>query len=91
MPTIKEEKGVSMQPEIVHKGKARKGRGYSLEELKNAKMDIRVAKRMKLPVDRRRKTAYEENITQLTTMMEKEKSKKEKKTKGKKKSTKPKK
>jgi ribosomal protein L13E len=74
-----------MQPEIVHKGKARKARGYSLEELKLAKMDIRVAKKMKVPVDRRRKTAYEENITLLTTMLEKEKSKKKKKTKGKKK------
>jgi ribosomal protein L13E len=86
-----EREGVFMQPEIVHKGRARKARGYSLEELKNANMNIRVAKRMKVPVDRRRKTAYEENITQLTTMMEKEKTKKKKGTKGKKKSTKPKK
>jgi ribosomal protein L13E len=91
MHIIRGEEGVFMQPEVVHQGKARKARGYSLEELKNAKMDIRVAKRMKVPVDRRRKTAYEENITQLTTMLEKERSKKKKGTKGKKKSAKPKK
>ena len=91
MYILKREEGAFMQPEVVHKGKARKARGYSLEELKNANMDIRVAKKMKIPVDRRRKTAYEENITKLTTMMEKQKSKKKKATKGKKKPTKPKK
>ena len=74
-----------MQPEIVHKGKTRKARGYSYEELKNANMDKRVAKKLKVPVDRRRKTAYEENIEQLKTKMKvKKKPIKKKAVKGKK-------
>jgi ribosomal protein L13E len=74
-----------MQPEIVHKGKARKARGFSFEELKNANMDIRVAKKLKIPVDKRRKTAYEENIEQLKTKMEaKKKPPKKKASKAKK-------
>jgi ribosomal protein L13E len=59
-----------MQPEIVHKGNVRKARGYSLQELKDASMDIRLTKKLNVPVDRRRRTAYEENINQLKTKME---------------------
>ena len=74
-----------MQPEIEHKGNVRKARGYSLQELKEARMDIRLTKKLNVPVDRRRKTAYEENITQLKTKMKANKKPiKKKAVKGKK-------
>jgi ribosomal protein L13E len=59
-----------MEPKVYPRGKARKARGYSYEELKSANMDIRDAKKLKVPVDKRRKTAYDENVNQLKTKMQ---------------------
>jgi ribosomal protein L13E len=43
-------------------GKQRDGKGFSLNELKEAGLNRADAKRLKIPVDPRRKTAHPENI-----------------------------
>lgn len=83
-----------MDPKVFSSGKTRPGRGFSYLELKKAKMNINMAKNLGLRVDRRRKTAYENNINLLREKMkgkvkirekgEKKKGKKVKTGKGKK-------
>ena len=46
-------------------GKQRDGKGFSLNELKEAGMNRADAKRLKIPVDLRRKTAHPENSAAL--------------------------
>ncbi|MEE9150697.1 MAG: ribosomal protein L13e [Thermoplasmata archaeon] len=75
-----------MEPKVFSSGKTRQGRGFSLLELKNAKIDIRMAKNLGLRVDRRRRTSYEENVRFLGEKVEKEKKRS---VKGKKKGKKP--
>jgi ribosomal protein L13E len=48
-------------------GKQRSGRGFSLEELKKAK-------RLEIPVDRRRKTAHNQNVEAIKAYAEKKKA-----------------
>jgi ribosomal protein L13E len=73
-----------MDPKVFSSGKMRAARGFSTEELKKAKFDIRVAKRLGLKLDYRRKTAYTENINLLKERLAKEKTKKVEKKKSKK-------
>jgi ribosomal protein L13E len=73
-----------MDPKVFSSGKMRAARGFSTEELKKAKFDIRVAKRLGLKLDYRRKTAYEENIKLLKEKLAQEKTKKVEKKKSKK-------
>ena len=73
-----------MDPKVFSSGKMRAARGFSTEELKKAKFDIRVAKRLGLSVDYRRKTAYEDNIILLKERLAQEKTKKVEKKKSKK-------
>jgi large subunit ribosomal protein L13e len=47
----------------------RKGRGYSLEELKEAGIDPRVARKSGVPVDVWRQTKHPENVEQLKSSM----------------------
>jgi ribosomal protein L13E len=47
----------------------RKGRGYSLEELKEAGIDPRVARKKGVPVDVWRQTKHPKNIEQLKSVM----------------------
>lgn len=87
-----------MEPKIFSSGKTRPGRGFSYLELKKANMNINTAKNLGLRVDKRRRTAYEENINLLKEKMkgkakmqekgEKKKGKKVKTGKGKKITTK---
>ena len=58
-----------MEPKVFSSGKMRPGRGFSYPELKMAKMDINTAKYLGLRVDKRRRTAYEENINLLREKM----------------------
>lgn len=58
-----------MEPKVFSSGKTRPGRGFSYLELKKAKMDINTAKNLGLKVDKRRRTAYEENINLLREKM----------------------
>lgn len=46
----------------------RKGRGYSLDELKEAGLDPRIARKSRVPVDVWRQTKYPENIEQLKSI-----------------------
>ena len=46
-------------------GKQRNGRGFSPEELKKAGLNKVEAKRLGIPADPRRKTAYDENVEAL--------------------------
>jgi ribosomal protein L13E len=55
-------------------GKQRSGRGFSPEELKKAGIDSAEAKRLKLPVDRRRKTAHDQNVEAIKAYAEKKKT-----------------
>ena len=82
-----------MEPKVFSSGKERSGRGFSHLELKKADIDFRMAKKLKLRVDGRRRTAYEDNIDFLKKEAAKEKKRLEKKAKkkakkGKKSSTK---
>jgi large subunit ribosomal protein L13e len=51
-----------MFPIVVSKGKKRKGRGFSLEELKLAGISAKEAKKLKIYIDKRRKSVYEDNV-----------------------------
>ncbi|MHA1237872.1 MAG: ribosomal protein L13e [Candidatus Odinarchaeia archaeon] len=55
-------------PEVYHpknKLKKRKGRGFSLSELKEAGLTVDIAKRLGIPIDRRRRTLHPENVELL--------------------------
>jgi ribosomal protein L13E len=52
-------------------GKTRKGRGFSREELKEAKLNFHEALRLHLPVDTRRKTKHNENVKALKHLLRK--------------------
>ncbi len=51
-----------MFPIVISKGKKRKGKGFSLEELKLAGISVNEAKKLKIYIDKRRKSVYEENV-----------------------------
>jgi ribosomal protein L13E len=54
--------------------KQRSGRGFSLEEIKKAGLNPAEAKRLEIPVDRRRKTAHDQNVEAIKTYTEKKKA-----------------
>jgi ribosomal protein L13E len=56
-------------------GKQRMGRGFSPDELKKAGLTIADTRRMKVPVDLRRKTFHEENVIALKTHTEQARAK----------------
>ncbi|MEM3673437.1 MAG: ribosomal protein L13e [Candidatus Bathyarchaeia archaeon] len=51
-------------------GKQRFGRGFSQEELKEAGLTQKEARRLGIPVDVRRKTVHEENVKAVEAMLE---------------------
>jgi large subunit ribosomal protein L13e len=55
-------------------GKQRGGRGFSTEELKKAGLNLAEAKRLKIPVDKRRKTAHDQNVEVVKACAEKKKA-----------------
>ena len=62
-------------------GKQRVGKGFSLEELGKASLNPAEAKRLKVPVDKRRKTAYDVNVESLKAYTAKMKAEAKPKTK----------
>ncbi len=64
-------------------GQQRSGRGFSPEELKKAGIDPAEAKRLKIPVDKRRKTAHDQNVKIIKAYAKKAKAKVEAKRKQK--------
>jgi ribosomal protein L13E len=62
-------------------GKQRSGKGFSLEEIKKAGVDKAETKRLEIPVDKRRKTAHDQNVKAVKAYVEKAKAKVEAKPK----------
>jgi large subunit ribosomal protein L13e len=62
-------------------GKQRSGRGFSTEELKKAGLNPAEAKRLEIPVDKRRKTAHDQNVEAVKAFAEKKKAEAEPKPK----------
>jgi large subunit ribosomal protein L13e len=56
--------------------KQRVGRGFSREELKQAGTTMADALKLKIPIDKRRKTAHEENIETVKTFLKSRKTEK---------------
>jgi len=52
-------------------GKKRSGRGFSTEELQKAGLNLAEAKRLEIPVDKRRNTVYDQNIQAAKAYVEK--------------------
>lgn len=46
-------------------GKPKEGRGFSLEELRKAELNLKKALKLKIPVDLRRRSSHEENVEAL--------------------------
>ena len=71
---------------IVYKknGKPRKGKGFSRKELEEAGITIKEALKLGIPVDRRRSSAYKENIEALMQFLNSVKTSSEKGEKTKK-------
>jgi ribosomal protein L13E len=55
-------------------GKERNGRGFSLEELKKAGLNKAEAKKLEIPIDKRRKTAHEQNVQKIKSYAKKKKA-----------------
>jgi ribosomal protein L13E len=51
--------------------KTRSGRGFSREELKDAGIDVHKALKLRLPIDLRRKTKHQENVSALKEFLQK--------------------
>lgn len=56
-------------------GKKRLGKGFSPEELEKAGLNLQEARKVKLPIDFRRRTAHEDNIEAIKTFAANEKAK----------------
>ena len=56
------------KPIVKHEYIVRTGRGYSIEELKDAGIDPRTARKRGLPVDVWRQTKHPENVEQLKSI-----------------------
>ncbi len=56
-------------------GKQRRGRGFSPEELGKAGLTLVEAKRLEIPVDKRRKTVHDWNVEVVKAYVQKEKVK----------------
>jgi large subunit ribosomal protein L13e len=54
-------------------GKQRSGRGFSPEEVKKAGLNPTEAKRLEIPVDKRRKTVHDQNVEAIKAYAEKKK------------------
>jgi large subunit ribosomal protein L13e len=64
-----------IKPKILKQdGKQRSGRGFSSEELKKAGLLPAEAKRLEMAVDRRRKTAHDQNVEAIKAYAEKKKA-----------------
>jgi large subunit ribosomal protein L13e len=57
-------------------GKPKEGRGFSLEELRKAELNLKKALKLKIPVDLRRRSSHEENVEALKAHLKVDKPKK---------------
>ena len=64
-----------IKPKILKpNGKQRSGKGFSTEEIKKAGLTPAEAKRLEVPVDKRRKTAHDQNVEAIKAYAEKKKA-----------------
>ncbi len=64
-----------IKPKILKpNGKQRSGKGFSTEEIKKAGLNPAEAKRLEVPVDKRRKTAHDQNVEAIKAYAEKKKA-----------------
>jgi len=71
---------ISIKPIIFKKGgKKRCGKGFSREELKKARLSLREAVKLSIPIDSRRKTIHEENVNTIKNFLKNKKASKPKK------------
>ena len=64
----------SIKPKIFKKGgKKRCGKGFSREELKKARLSLREALKLSIPIDSRRKTIHEENVNTIKRFLKSKK------------------
>lgn len=54
-----------MRPKVKQKDRIRIGRGFSLNELKEAGMNLDIARRLKIPINHRRRSCWSENVKML--------------------------
>ena len=64
-----------IKPEVLKPDGKRNGRGFSREELKKAGLNSADAKRLEMPIDRRRKTAHDQKVEAIKAYAEKKKAK----------------
>lgn len=70
---------MATKPMVFRKdGKQRRGKGFSREELKKVGLSLKEALRFGIPIDSRRKTAHEDNIKMVKTLLEEKKGKRPK-------------
>jgi ribosomal protein L13E len=63
---------MSVQAVVERKrGKTRRGRGFSRSELQEVKLDFAKALKLRLPIDKRRKTKLDENVKALKQFAQK--------------------
>ncbi|MEM0053336.1 MAG: ribosomal protein L13e [Nitrososphaeria archaeon] len=51
--------------------KPREGRGFSLKEIEEAGLSFQLAKKLNIPIDRRRKSSHKENVQKLIELVSK--------------------
>jgi len=61
---------MTIQAVVKRKRKARKGKGFSREELREVGLSLGEALKQKIPIDTRRSTKHEENVEMLKTALE---------------------
>jgi ribosomal protein L13E len=65
----------AVRPRVFRKhGKQRYGKGFSREELKKAGLCMKDGLRFKISVDAKRKTAHEENVEAVKTLLQDKKA-----------------
>jgi len=57
-----------LKPKVISRGIEKEGKGFSREELKEVGLSLKQAIKLKIPVDKRRKTKYEENVKILKSI-----------------------
>lgn len=60
----------ALEPSVKRpEGKARLGRGFSLNELKEVGITVDQARKLKIPVDERRSSKWQDNIARLKELL----------------------
>lgn len=77
---VKKYRPMVKTPRLISKGrvtpKRREGRGFSLPEIKEAGITVDIAKKLKIYIDKRRRSKHKENVELLKKiLMEKQKLK----------------